>query len=320
MSNQNLNFHLPVLLSEVISYLTPQDNKFYIDATFGAGGYSHALLASCNCTVYAFDRDPSVSNYAKTLENKYPNRFKFFNECFSQLEQTLTASNIKEVDGIIFDVGVSSMQLDQPERGFSFMHEAYLDMRMAKEGFDAAQVINNLSEEELANIIYEYGNEHASRRIARKIIIERQKQPIDSTLRLATIVRQAIGHRVNKKIDPATKTFQAIRIYVNDELNELEQALVGANNMLIPGGKLIVVSFHSLEDAIVKKFFKNDVLSNNSRYLPPIDSLLDNNKINKKYKILTKRPVTPSVMELTNNPRSRSAKLRAAQKLDVNND
>lgn len=309
----NRSLHVPVMLKEVIQYLEPEDNKIYVDGTFGAGGYSNAILEKSNSIIYAIDRDPAVLEIASNISKKYNGRLRFIHGCFGNMKLLMENQKIDKVDGIILDIGVSSMQLDNRERGFSFMEDAYLDMRMSQNGIDACYLINNAEESELANIIYQYGGERKSRQIASKICYMRTKEPITTTLQLAKIVRSVVG-RANQKIDPATKTFQAIRIWVNNELEELSKALKDSEFLLNDLGKLIVVTFHSLEDGILKNFISNKIGKNNSisRYLPEVknDNIVS-------FKSLTKKPLTPSNEELQLNPRSRSAKLRAAQKIGI---
>jgi 16S rRNA (cytosine1402-N4)-methyltransferase len=303
--------HIPVMLEEVMHYLQPEDGKIYVDATFGAGGYTMELLERAKCMVYAIDRDPNVQVLAEELANKYQRRLNFLPGCFSQMKTLLAQHNITKVDGIILDLGVSSMQLDNQERGFSFAKEAYLDMRMSCEGLSAYEVVNFTKEEDLANIIYKYGQEHKSRQIASKICYLRQKAPITTTTQLASIVRMVVK-KSNQKIDVATKTFQAIRIFINQELEELEQALEMSLSLLNKDAKLIVVTFHSLEDSIVKKFIEQQSGKHQgiSRYLP--QEQVADNLIN--FKVLTKKAIKPSEAEIKLNPRARSAKLRAAQR------
>ena len=276
--------HIPVMLDEVIEQLNPQDGQTYIDCTFGAGGYSLKILAASNCKLYAIDQDPGVIEFANKLSQDYSaDRFIFINQNFSKLAEIAKEQNFSEIDAIIFDLGISSMQVDQAERGFSFNKEARLDMRMSQDGIDAWEVVNKFSEEDLADIIYYYGEEPFSRRIARKIVQMRQEQPIDTTIELAKIIQSSVKRQ--GKIDPATKTFQALRIYVNDELKILKTALIAAYNLLKIDGKLIIVSFQGLEDRIIKDFLQQ---------IP-----------NARAKILK-----PTLVEVRRNPRSRSAKLR----------
>lgn len=305
-------FHKPVMLNEVLNYLLPKDNEIYLDATFGAGGYSKAILNSAQCSVVAIDRDDSVKKFANSLSVKFGNKFIFENNKFSNYSEVLNKNNISKVDGMIFDIGVSSMQLDEKERGFSFDSDAKLDMRMDKnQSLSAFEVINNLSETELATIIKEYGDEPKARAIAKKITYIRAKNQINSCKELADIVRYF--YKGYFKTDPATRTFQAIRIYVNQELDELRKALDSSINFLKKDGRLIVVSFHSLEDKIVKNFLKDNsgIASSVSRYEPEIDK----KNIKKNFLIKTRSAISPSEKEIIQNPRARSAKMRVAIKI-----
>lgn len=304
--------HIPVLLDEVIDYLKPSDNEIYVDCTFGAGGYSKAILQSANCKVVAIDVDESVKQYAKPLEENFQKNFDLVFGKFSELSDHLAKLNINKVDGIIADIGVSSMQIDFAERGFSFSSNGPLDMRMDNgSSFDASYVINNESEENLANIIYRYGDERKSRKIAKEICLKRQEEPITTTNELAEIVRSCVG-KGKSKIDAATRTFQAIRIHVNNELEELRLLLEQSEKLLNKGGRLVIVSFHSLEDTIVKNYFKvktgNDYSV--SRHMP-----LDNSKITKPaFSYASRKAIKPSEKEIKENIRSRSARLRAIVK------
>ncbi len=277
--------HIPVMLNQVIEHLQPKANGTYIDCTFGAGGYSKAILASCTCKLYAIDQDPSVVEYAKEIE---PDRFQFISQNFANLHEIAKQYDLKNIDGIVFDLGVSSMQLDQAERGFSFNKEARLDMRMSNSGIDAWEVVNKFTEEDLADIIYYYGEETFARRIARKIVEMRKVAPINTTIELSKIVSTIVKRK--GRIDPATKTFQAIRIYVNDELKSLKKALQSALEILKINGKIIIVSFQGLEDRIVKDF-----VTQTSE--------------------VTAKLYKPSNEEIESNPRSRSAKLRCIEKV-----
>jgi 16S rRNA (cytosine1402-N4)-methyltransferase len=305
--------HNPVMLQEVIENLSPKSGELYLDCTFGAGGYTKAILET-GANVVAIDRDPSAKKYADILHTQFSNQLKFVNSTFAN---TANYHNKNELfDGIVLDLGVSSMQLDQAERGFSFMHEGSLDMRMGQDGKSAKDLVNNAPEEELARIIYEYGDEIASRRIAKSIVTARETHPLETTTELAEIVRKAIGHRAGK-IDPATKTFQAIRIWVNDEMDEIESFLRQAASMLTIGGRIVIVTFHSLEDRIAKEYFANHsakkVAKSKYAHLSPLHSKeTDDTSI---YKILHKKPLVTSDAEIRRNPRSRSAKLRSAIKI-----
>ena len=247
--------HTPVLLNEVIRTINPQSGKLYFDATFGWGGYTKKLLDSCACEVIAIDQDPKVKSRAKEFKREYGTRFNFIESKFSEICSVLKKLNTKKVDGFVFDIGVSSMQLDNPQRGFSFNKEGPLDMRMGTSELTAEEFINSASEDELADIIYNYGDERKSRRIAKLIVEHRKINPIKTTLHLADIILKVKPKKNNHKKHPATKTFQAIRIYLNDEFNELFAGLTNAEQALSEDGKICVVTFHSLEDKIVKNYF-----------------------------------------------------------------
>lgn len=304
--------HIPVMLKEVLQHLKPQDNKTYVDATFGNGGYTTAILDSANCKVISIDRDPTVLPKVQELKEKYGSRFEFKAGRFGNISELIT----DKVDGFVFDIGVSSMQLDDANRGFSFSKEAPLDMRMSLSGQTAADIVNTMEEKELADLIYAYGEEKKSRQIARKIVEVRKNKPIQTTTELAEIIYTII-HKNFGQINPATRTFQALRIAVNEELQELENGLNAASKLLKPEGRLVVVDFHSLEDRIVKKFFNEKAGKTNSvsRYMPEIKS-----NIEPLFTTVSKA-IIPSEEECNQNPRARSAKLRYAIKAQgVNND
>lgn len=296
------------MLKEVITALNVESGKTYLDCTFGAGGYSSAILERADCKLYAIDRDPEVKKYADILNEKYQDKFKLITGNFSDFKALLVKEGVEKIDGIVMDIGVSSMQIDQGERGFSFAKSGPLDMRMSQDGVSAADFVNNYSESEIANVIYNYGGERRSRRIASAIIRERSIEPITTTNKLADIVRSVVP-KGKSKIDPATRTFQAIRIWVNDELEQLKKALKQAEEILNIGGRLVVVSFHSLEDVIVKQFLKEKSGKNESvsRYMPMTES-----EDNITFKLLKSKAIAPSEEEVSANIRSRSAKLRAA--------
>lgn len=301
--------HIPVMLNEMLANLAPKAGESYLDCTFGAGGYSKAILDQCDCYVTALDRDPNVVKRAEELKQNYGERFDFIKTNFADCFENLGS---KKFDGIVLDLGVSSMQLDIAERGFSFSHDGPLDMRMSSSGLSAEEFVNTAEEKELADIIYKYGDETFSRRIAKRIVEYRKTAKIDSTSKLAGIVRSSIGFRKGK-IDPATKTFQAIRIYVNDELGELERFLANVRNILKKEGRLVVVSFHSLEDLIVKSFFKENSEKPKARSKYAKEELVINPS--KWLKIITNKAKAASDEEVGVNIRARSAKLRAAKKI-----
>lgn len=297
--------HFPVMLPEVLEALAPKDGEVYVDATFGNGGYTEAILQAADCQVIAIDRDPTVLPRVAELQKIYGERLQFKQGCFGDIAELIA----QPVNGFVFDIGVSSMQLDQAERGFSFAKPAPLDMRMSCAGVSAADIVNNTPEKELADLIYKYGEERKSRQIAARIVERRKTKPIETTTELAEIIYTVIRPTPNA-INPATRTFQALRIAVNGELEQLENGLKSAVNLSLPEGRIVVVSFHSLEDRIVKNFFKEQSGNNAhvSRYMPQ-NTLTDN-------AVLTNvsKAITPSQNELDVNARSRSAKLRYAVK------
>lgn len=301
--------HIPVMCNEVVKYMTPQEGEIYVDGTFGAGGYSRALLEAANCTLYAIDRDPDVQPLADKMTARYGKRFNFLTGTFGEMDRLLIAEGINGVHGVVLDIGVSSMQLDTAERGFSFMTDGPLDMRMSKTGNDACTLVNEIEEEELANILYRYGDEHKSRRIARRIVEERAKTPITRTSQLASIIRSAAGKK-SGKIDTATKSFQALRIWVNDELGELERALDAAEKLLLPGGRLLIVSFHSLEDTIVKRFLQNR--SGKKDTVSRHQIVQEQEEESPTFTLLKRSVIKPTEHEVSFNPRARSSRMRAA--------
>ena len=302
--------HVPVLLDAVLAALMPRDGAVYVDGTFGAGGTSAALLAAAQCRVLAIDRDPAAVRGAAALVARHPARLRVIEGQFGDMAQLVGAAMPGPIAGVALDLGVSSMQLDSAERGFSFRLDGPLDMRMGGAGIDAADLVARLSEDELADLIRSLGEERFARRIARAIVAARQQSPIRRTGELAQIVRGAIPTR-EPGLDPATRTFQALRIAVNDELGELDRGLVGAERLLMPGGRLAVIAFHSLEDARVKAFLRqrSGTAAATSRHAPPAPAAPP-----PSFRLLTRRAVRPSAAEIARNPRARSARLRAAER------
>jgi 16S rRNA (cytosine1402-N4)-methyltransferase len=300
--------HVPVLLAEVMAGLAVQPGETHVDGTFGAGGYTHAILESGAARVFAFDRDPDAIAEGEVLAASSGGRLTLVPERFSRMRQALADRGVEEVDGVTLDIGVSSMQIDRAERGFSFQADGPLDMRMSREGESAADFLNTADEDEIADVLYRYGEEPRSRRIARAIVAAR---PIERTAELAEIVRKAAGYHAGMKKDPATRTFQAVRIHLNEELQELEGGLEAAEQVLKEGGRLAVVTFHSLEDRLVKRFLKerSGDLPSASRHLPeparrgPAPSFE-----------AVARPVRAGEDEIRTNPRARSATLRVARR------
>lgn len=303
--------HTPVLLARAIAALAPRDGLIYVDGTFGAGGYSRALLEAAACRVWAIDRDPAALALGEALAREFTGRLALVLGRFGEMDRLLDAHGVSAVDGVALDLGVSSMQLDDPGRGFSFRFDAPLDMRMEGKGPSAADIVNGASEQRLAQILHDYGEERRSRALARAIVGARRKAPITRTGELARIVRGVV-HRGRSGLDPATRTFQALRIYVNDELGELERGLAAAERLLAPAGKLAVVCYHSLEDRRVKGFLyaRSGRTPGASRHLPGRATKLPQ----ATFKLLFARAVRPDAAEVRLNPRARSARLRAAER------
>jgi 16S rRNA (cytosine1402-N4)-methyltransferase len=300
--------HVPVLLAEVLDGLKVGEGETHVDGTFGAGGYTRAILEKGAARVYAFDRDPDAIEEGETLAASSGGRLTLVPERFSRMRQALADRGVEAVDGVTLDIGVSSMQLDRAERGFSFQADGPLDMRMGRDGESAADFLNHAPEEEIADVLYRYGEEPRSRRIARAIVAAR---PLERTGQLAEVVRKAAGYHAGMKKDPATRTFQAIRIHLNEELQELEGGLEAAEQVLRPGGRLAVVTFHSLEDRLVKRFLKErsgDVPSG-SRHLPQSASEAPSPSFE-----AVAKPVRAGEAETRINPRARSATLRVARR------
>lgn len=306
--------HKPVLLAEVLDALKPAAGGIYVDGTFGAGGYSRALLQSTQCRVVAIDRDPQAMRFAAPLGQEFGARFVFIQGCFGDVENLLHAAGFSKVDGFVLDLGVSSMQLDEAARGFSFRFDAPLDMRMdPTSGESAADLVNSADEKTLADILYQYGEERAARRIARKIIEIRKSAPITTTGALAELIRTVVPPSFKDKSDPATRSFQALRIAVNDELGELRRALDAAPRILKPGGRFAAVSFHSLEDRMVKDALKtySGRGGSGSRYRPQTQSAPP------LFVLENARGVSASPQETSANPRARSARLRWAVRTEA---
>lgn len=301
--------HIPVLLNEVLEAIKPADGGVYLDGTFGAGGYSSAILETAGTKVLAVDRDPDAIEAGQRLAEKHQGRLTLLHGPFSAMVDLAAEDGVTQVDGVMLDLGVSSMQLDEAERGFSFMQDGPLDMRMAKEGPSAADIVNEMGEADLANILFILGEEKRSRAIAKAIAAERKKSPIETTGRLADIISGVLGRAPTQKIHPATRSFQALRLYVNSELEEVAEGLYAAEKLLKPDGILAVVTFHSLEDRIVKRFFqlRSGKTARPSRHMPD----LGESGPKPTFELLYRRPVTPSDQEIAKNPRARSAKLRA---------
>lgn len=303
--------HLPVMLREVLSLLAPRAGGTYIDGTFGAGGYSRGILDAADCRVVGIDRDITAITSGASLVQKYDGRLVLAEDRFSRLDEVARDLGFPQVDGVVLDVGVSSMQIDQPGRGFSFRSDGPLDMRMERSGKSAADVVNKMEERDLARLFSTLGEEKRSRAVAHAICEARESGPIQTTGALADIVRRVV-HSKPGEIDPATRTFQALRIYVNDELNELSEALRAAERILSPGGKLVVVSFHSLEDRLVKTFMSaRSSAPAISRHEPEAKALPTT------FKLLSKKPLVPSEDETNENSRARSAKVRAAERTEA---
>jgi 16S rRNA (cytosine1402-N4)-methyltransferase len=304
--------HIPVMLSEVLHALEPKSGAIIVDGTFGAGGYSKAILEAAECEVIAIDRDPEAVAAGRALAAKFPGRLKLVAGRFGAMDEIVNRQGIEAVDGVALDLGVSSMQLDEPERGFSFMKEGRLDMRMGKEGPSASDIVNELSAGELAEIIGKLGQEGRSRAIAKAIVARRAEAPIETTKELSDIVARVLGRKRDEAKHPATRTFQALRLYLNDELDELARGLSAAERLLKAGGRLVVVTFHSLEDRIAKRFFasRSTPAPRGSRHLPETSDAA----FAPSFRLLNRHPIEPNQSEIRRNPRARSARLRAAER------
>lgn len=302
--------HIPVLLSEIVEALAPVEGDVIVDGTFGGGGYTKQILEAAKCRVLGIDRDPDAIERGQVLSRQLDNRLTMLEGCYGDMAALVG----QKVNAVVLDIGVSSFQIDEGARGFSFRENGPLDMRMSQNGESAGDVVNTYEEKTLADIIYKYGEERRSRQVAHAIVEARKIEEITTTNQLAKIIRSVVW-QAKDKIDPATRTFQGLRIYVNDELGELERGLQAAEDILLPGGRLVVVTFHSLEDRIVKRFFKERSGSTprGNRYMP------DDQQTGPQatFKIINRRPTAPGDEELRQNPRSRSSKLRAGLRTDA---
>lgn len=305
--------HIPVMAAEALAALEPRDGGTYLDGTFGGGGYTKAILDAADCTVWALDCDPDAVERGRALIEHYEGRLTLLEGKFGAMIALLRDAGIDRLDGVVLDLGVSSPQLDDAARGFSFRGDGPLDMRMTRSGPTAADIVNTLDEKALAMLIRELGEERHARRVARAIVAARGMAPIDSTVRLAQIVREALPY-AKDGIDPATRTFMALRIHVNDELGELDRGLAAAERLLRPDGRLVVVSFHSLEDRRIKNFLRirGGQAPRGSRHMPEANS-----GPAPTFQLIHRRGVTPSKAEIAANPRARSARLRAAIRTDA---
>lgn len=306
--------HKSVMLDEVLANLKPAAGEIYADGTFGAGGYTRAILDSTDCRVIGIDRDKTALALGAALQQHYGERLILKHGRFSEVAELAAEAGFSQIDGFVLDLGVSSMQIDQPERGFSFRFDGPLDMRMNQDGGEesAADIVNHWAEEDIAHIIWKYGEERHSRRIARRIVEARKAAPITRTSQLADIVRASVPRSHNDKIDPSTRTFQALRIVVNAEMEELENALQASLSVLKPGGRLVVVAFHSLEDRIVKNFMQEHagMTARSSRHTPA--ALLQDSAAGAAFTLPSRKAIFPTEHEEKTNPRARSARLRVA--------
>jgi 16S rRNA (cytosine1402-N4)-methyltransferase len=307
--------HIPVMLSEVLGFLEPKHGEIILDGTFGAGGYSEAILMAADCKVIAIDRDPEAFRLSGLLAEKYPGRLLAVLGRYGEMERIAASEGFTAVDGVTLDLGVSSMQLDEPARGFSFMQEGPLDMRMGEGGPTAADIVNAMPERELAEIIFKLGEERRARAIAKAIVARRAEKPILTTSELADIVARVLGRKRNETKHPATRTFQAFRLYLNEELDELARGLSAAERLLRAGGRLAVVTFHSLEDRIAKRFLasRSALPPRGSRHQPEARR----EQSAPSFRLLNRRPVEPNRAEIARNPRARSARLRAAERTEA---
>nr|WP_321983324.1 16S rRNA (cytosine(1402)-N(4))-methyltransferase RsmH [uncultured Lichenicoccus sp.] len=327
-SSAKADGHAPVMLPEVLEMLSPRDGGLYLDGTFGGGGYARGIMAAARCTLWAIDRDPQaiergaaiMQEIARQDENGQDGdqaaRLHLIEGSFGSMMALLAERGVRRLDGVVLDLGVSSFQLDDPARGFSFRAEGPLDMRMSRHGESAADLIRTLPEAELADTLYTLGEERLSRRVARAIVAARAEAPIETTLQLAAIIRAVVPPDRSGRLDPATRSFQALRLRVNDELGEIGRGLAQAAELLAPGGRLVVVAFHSLEDRIVKRFMIEAAgrLPQPSRHDP---RGLDGRATPPRYRLLANRAARPGEREESRNPRARSARLRGLERLST---
>jgi len=308
--------HIPVLLAEVLKTLAPQPGEVILDGTFGGGGYARGILETAPCTLWALDRDADAVARGAALAIEFPGRLHLIEGRFGDMMALLAEQGVAQLDGVVLDLGVSSFQIDTPERGFSFRFDGPLDMRMGQSGPTAADLVNSLAEAELADLIWEFGEERFSRRVARAIVKARTETPFTTTLQLAEVIRRSVP-RDPSGIHGATRSFQALRIRVNDELSEIERALDQAMRLLAPGGRLVIVSFHSLEDRLVKRAFQKATgrTPGTSRHDP---SMLMAPRAAAPFRLLTPRSIRAGTAETSTNPRARSAHLRALQRIPEN--
>jgi 16S rRNA (cytosine1402-N4)-methyltransferase len=305
--------HIPVMLNEVLEALAPSDGEVYADGTFGGGGYAMAILGAANCQLVGIDRDVTAIERAERMAETEPRLIPALGR-FGKLDELAEGAGFAEIDGVVLDLGVSSFQIDQAARGFSFMRDGPLDMRMGGAGLRAADLVNGLDERVLADVIFRLGEERKARRVARQIAQRRKTRPFETTADLANVVEQALGGRRGARTHPATKTFQALRMYLNDELGELARALVAAERILRVGGRIVVVTFHSLEDRLVKAFLRErgGQMGGGSRHAPAKAA-----GASPSFQLASRKAVTVSIEEAEVNPRARSAKLRSAVRTDA---
>lgn len=309
--------HIPVMLREVLAQLAPRDDATYLDGTFGGGGYATAILEAARCTLWGIDRDPDAIARGTAIAERFPGRLHLIHGKFGDMLALLADKGVGSLDGIVLDLGISSFQIDDPARGFSFRGDGPLDMRMGKNGTSAADLVNTLPEGALADVLFELGEERASRRVARAIVTARAEAPIETTARLVEIIRSVLPPDRSGN-NPATRSFQALRIKVNDELGEVERALAQAADMLAPGGRLVVVSFHSLEDRLVKQFMTG--LAGRAPGLSRHDPRGLAERPAARFRLLTNKALRPRDDETDANPRARSARLRAIECLHTSDE